>query len=97
MDNRIEPDFSISVNMGEDSVLINRIYDNVHVFDWLGHGILKIVSEQGFLQWHTTQASALEVANAAGITPVYRPEITPTEYEQYLKFGEQMLSDDWLS
>lgn len=96
MENRIQPDFSIKVNMGGESVLINRIYDNVHLFDWIGHGILKIVAEEGFLQWHTSYDTAVEVANSAGITPVHRPEITPKEYEQYLSFQDQMLNDDWL-
>lgn len=96
MSDRIQPDFSIAVNMGGDKVLINRIYDNVHLFDWLGHGILKIVAEEGFLQWHTSYDTAVEVANNAGITPVHRPEITPTEHEQYLKYQEQFLGDNWL-
>jgi len=97
MNERIQPDFSLRLNMGEESIIVNRIYDNVHIFDWLGHGILKLVGEEGFLQYHTTQEQALGVANAAGITPVYRPEITPHEHEQYLAMQEQLLSDDWLA
>jgi len=97
MDNRIQPDFSVAVNLGEEATLINRVYDNVHIFDWLGHGILKIVSTEGFLQWHLTQDSALQVAEAAGITPVYRPEITEHEYQQYIQFQEHFLGEDWLN
>lgn len=93
---RIQPDFSVSLTLGGDKVLINRIYDNVHIFDWLGHSILKIIAEEGFLQWHTSLANGIEVAQAAGITPVYRPEITPKEYDQYLEYQEQFLADDWL-
>jgi len=96
MSERIQDDFSVRLNWGEESILINRVYDNVHIFDWLGHGILKLVGEEGFLQYHTTQDQALSVANNAGITPVYRPEITPTEYEQYLRTQEYFLGDDWL-
>jgi hypothetical protein len=96
MSERIQDNFSVQVNLGGEATLVNRIYDNVHIFDWLGHSILKIVGQEGFLQWHTSQENGLKVANAAGITPVYRPEITQEEYDQYLLFQEQMLSDDWL-
>jgi len=85
------------VLMGEDEVLLNRIYDNIHIFQWLGHGILKIVGEEGFLQWHTTEETALQVAERAEIDPLYRSSITPEEYEQYLKTQEQFLGDDWLA
>lgn len=97
MENRIQPDFSVMVKFGEEEVLVNRVYDNIHIFNWLGHGILKIVSEEGFLQWHTTQDMALEVAERAGITPVQRPEITPQEYDQYPATQEHFLSDEWLA
>lgn len=93
---RIQPNFSVNLKLGEEEVLINRVYDNVHIFNWLGHSILKIVGEEGFLQWHTSMDNGLKVAEAANITPVYRPEITPEEYEKYLEFQNQMLSDEWL-
>ena len=93
---RIQTNFSVNLKLGDEEVLINRVYDNVHIFDWLGHSILKIVGQDGFLQWHTSQANDIEVANAAGITPVYRPEITPEEHEQYLAYQQQFLTDDWL-
>lgn len=96
MSERILPNFSVNLTLGEEQVLINRIYDNVHIFDWLGHSILKIVGQEGFLQWHTSMENGLQVASAAGITPVYRPEITPEEHEQYLAYQEQFLTDDWL-
>lgn len=96
MSERITPDYSVAVNLGEESTLINRVYDNVHIFDWLGHGILKIVSNEGFLQWHTTQETALKVAEAAGIDPLYRTSITEHEHGQYLEFQQQFLSEDWL-
>ncbi len=93
---RIQPNFSVSLNLGGEETLVNRIYDNIHLFDWLGHSILKIVGNEGFMQWHTSMESGLKVAEASGITPVYRPEITQEEYEQYLLFQEQMMGDDWL-
>lgn len=96
MSERVTPDFSIMVRFGEEEVLINRMYDNVHIFDWLGHGILKVVATEGFLQWHTTQDMALEVAERAQIDPLYRTSISEHEYEQYLKTQEQFLGDDWL-
>jgi len=96
MSERIQPDFSVKVNMGGESVLINRVYDNIHLFDWLGHSILKIVSEEGFLQWHTSYDNGVAVANSAGITPVHRPEITPQEYEQYLQYVEHTMDDSWI-
>lgn len=96
MSERIQPDFSVKVRFGEDEVLVNRVYDNVHIFQWLGHGILKIVGSEGFLQWHTTEDIALEIAEEAGITPVYRQEITPIEHEQYILTQEQFLDDNWL-
>jgi hypothetical protein len=96
MNERITPNFSISLKLGEENVLINRIYDNIHLFDWLGHSILKIVGQEGFLQWHTSLDNGVKVAEAADITPVYRISITQEEYDQYLAYQEQFLCDDWL-
>jgi hypothetical protein len=84
MDDRIKPDFSVRFNFGGQDVFINRMYDHVHIYSWLGHGILKVIGEEGFQQWHVGEASARQVAEAAGIVPIERTEISEKEYQGYL-------------
>ena len=86
---------AIRTNFGGEEVILHRIYDNIHIFDWLGHSILKIVNEQGFLQWHTTQEQGLRIAEASGIIPVYRESIEPTEHEGYLSFVASCAMNDF--
>lgn len=92
---RVRPNFSVGVNMGGEKVLVDRVYDHVHVFNWLGHGILKIITDEGLLQVHTTEEDALRVAEAAGIVPTLREEISETEYEKYLEAQENQM-EGWL-
>jgi hypothetical protein len=96
MDNRIQPDFSVGMYLGEEKYLVDRVYDQVHVFSWLGHGILKIVTQEGIAQWHLPQADAEIVADAAEINVNYRKEIAQSEYEVYLRYLEQTMDTDWL-
>lgn len=94
---RISEDSSVRLNFGDESVLINRVFDNIHIFDWLGHSILKIVdNDSGFMQWHMPQEQGLWIAEEALITPVYRPEITQREYDGYLRYMETRVDDSWL-
>lgn len=90
---RVRPDMSIRLNYGDESVLVDRVYDNVHIFDWLGYGLLKLVTQDGYKQIPLTVEQAQEIANAAGITPVYRPEISEAEHEHYLRVQAQNLED----
>lgn len=92
----IKPDFSARITFGDKEELVNRVYDHVHIFEALGHTIIKLVTNEGFKQWHTPMHNGLKVAEAAGITPLYREEISQIEYEQYLRFQEQTIDDDWL-
>ena len=95
MDNRIrQEDISIGVQVGETEYLFDPHYDSVHVFDWLGHGILKIICEEGVAQVHTYQADAEETAVRAGADVHYRKSIGQREYAQYLNFMAKTM-DDW--
>ena len=93
----INPDLSIGVNIGEGQrVLVDRVYDNVHIFKPLGHAILKLIGEEGFMQIHVSEEDGLAVAEGAGIKPLERDEISEKEYAAYLEFQEHTLKDDWL-
>lgn len=92
---RIVEQPAVRMTFGDEEVIMHRMYDNIHIFDWLGHSILKIVGEQGFLQWHTTQEQGLKVAEATGIVPVYRETIEPKEYENYLSFMASCAMDEF--
>lgn len=96
MNDRVVDDFSVKINFGEKEELVNRVYDHVHIYEWLGHGILKLVTTGGVEQWHLPQDQALWIAESAGITPIYEQTITSTEYETYLRYQETFLTDDWL-
>jgi len=96
MDNRVQPDFSLGLNIGDQHHLVDRTYDHVHIFEWLGHGILKLITEEGVAQVHLSQADAEKIATGAGIIPIMREEISEREYEQYLQAQESMMDDDWL-
>jgi hypothetical protein len=95
MSDRIQPDgFSIGINIGETEYLFDPHYDSVHVFDWLGHGLLKIICEEGLAQIHTSQADAEEVAVRSGADVHYRKHIGQREYDKYLEFMAKTM-DDW--
>lgn len=96
MDSRIKPDYSIRVGFGEESYLIDRTYDHIHIFNWLGYGMLKLITEEGVASVSIAQETALTIAERAGITPIMRDEISEREHQLYLGFQEQMLGDDWL-
>jgi hypothetical protein len=96
MDNRVQPDFSAGLEIGDQTYIVDRMYDHIHVFSWLGHGILKLITEDGVAQIHLSQANALKIATGAGIVPIMREEISEREYNQYLSAQEGMLDDDWL-
>ena len=97
MNERIKPDFSIRVHFGEEqSYLVDRTYDHAHVFQWLGFGILKLITEEGVLGVSMSEEDAVKIALTAGMTPIMRDEISEREWQQYLGFQETMLSDDWL-
>jgi hypothetical protein len=97
MEDRIRPDYSIRVNFGEESVLVDRVYDNVHLFRWLGHGILKVIMDEGLGQWHMPEQQAEYIADNTGIIPVERQDISEREYDAYLRFQEASLGDSWLN
>lgn len=94
---RVNPDRSVRLNLGETEVLVDRVYDHVHIFSWLGHGILKIITEKGLMQAHVSEADARRVAEEAGIKPLERDEISAKEYEKYLETQESRLDDSWLT
>lgn len=92
---RVQSDFSIGVNFNETRVMVDRVYDNVHIFDWLGYSLLKLVTDEGFRQVPLSVEQGLQIANAAGITPVYRPEISESEHEHYLQVQALRLEEQF--
>lgn len=94
---KIEKDYCVRVNFGEEQELVSRVFDHIHVFKPLGHAILKLVTEEGFKQWHMPIEQAEHVAEASGIIPIERTEISETEYDAYLRYREATIDDSWLS
>jgi hypothetical protein len=92
----IKPDYSIGLDFGEQHFSIDAVYDNVHLFRPLGFSIMKIVTNEGFLQMGTDIEDAEKVAEAAGIIPIERTDIRQSEYQFYLNYQEMTLDDDWL-
>ena len=92
---RVNPDFSIGVNFNDHKVLVDRVYDNVHVFPWLGYSLLKLITSEGFVQVPLTAEQGLDVAENAGIIPVYREEIAESEHEQYLQIQALSLEEQF--
>jgi hypothetical protein len=93
---RVNKDFSVRIDLGDEQVLVDRVYDNIHIFPWIGHAILKLVTEEGMMQVHTTIDEALRVAEATGIKPLEREEISEREYEKYLDIQVSQLDDSLL-
>jgi hypothetical protein len=92
----IRPNFSVRVTFGDQEQLVNRIYDHVHLFRPLGHSIVKLVTEDGFQEWHTPLEQGEAVAEAAGIVPIEREEISQPEYDAYMRYQASTLNDSWL-
>ena len=94
---RVKPDFSVRMTVGTDEILINRIFDHVHLFRWLDHGILKLITQEGFVQYHVSLEHAEKVARAAGIIAIERTEISEREHESYLTAMGSFMTDEWLA
>jgi hypothetical protein len=92
----IGKDFSVQVTFGEEEQLVNRVFDHVHLFRPIGHSIVKLVTTEGFQQWHMPIETGERVADAAGIIPTERVEITEREWAGYLRFQDSQLNDSWL-
>lgn len=92
----VSRNFSIKVTFGEEEQLVNRVYDHVHLFRPLGHSIVKLVTTDGFQQWHMPIEQGEAIAEAAGIIPTEREEIAETEYDGYTRYLEATLDDSWL-
>lgn len=96
MDFEIVDDFSIGLEFDGRKILVDAVYDRVDIFRPLGFSILKLVTNDGFLQMGTDIEDAEAVAEGAGIIPNYRPSIRRSEYDFYLRYMELTLDDDWL-
>lgn len=92
---RVKPDFSIRVSFTDSFAVVDRVYDQVHIFDWLGYSLLKLVTSEGFNQIPVTVEQGLEVAKNAGIIPTLRNEIAESEHEHYLKVMAMRLEDTY--
>lgn len=96
MMDRVSPDFSAGLMINDKKVLVDRVYDHVHVFDWLGYALLKLVTEDGISQVPLDLAEADAICVGSGIIPIMRQEISVSEHEYYLKVTQSKLDDSWL-
>jgi hypothetical protein len=92
----IEKDYCVRVTFGSEEQLVSRVYDHVHLFRPLGYSIVKLVTTDGFQQWNMPIEQGEAIAEAAGIKPTERDEISESEYDMYLRYQESRLGDDWL-
>lgn len=93
----VKQDYSVRMQFGEEEELVDRVWDHVHLFRPLGHSIVKLVTEEGMAMWHMPIEQGEAVAEAAGITPIDRPDITVKEYLAYRRYQESVLDDSWLN
>lgn len=96
MIDRVKPDYSAGLMLNDRKVLVDRVYDHVHVFDWLGYGILKLVTEEGIAQVPLTLEQADSICVGAGIIPIMRHEISVSEHEYYLEVQAGLLDREFL-
>ena len=93
---RVTPDFSAGLMLNDQKVLVDRVYDHVHVFDWLGYGLLKLVTEEGIVQVPLDLEQADAICIGAGIIPIMRHEISASEHEYYLKVKALELEQEFI-
>ena len=93
---RVTPDFSAGLMLNDEKVLIDRVYDHVHVFDWLGYALLKLITEEGVMQVPLNLAQADAICVGAGIIPIMRHEISVSEHEYYLEISAKQLEQDFM-
>lgn len=85
---------SVRVNVGDDSYLYDPHYDTIHTFRWLGHSILKIVTEDGLAQIHCHESYGDYIAEQTESEIFERRKIGAREREMYLRYQEQTL-EQW--
>lgn len=95
MDRVRRNEVSVPLNIGEETILFDPHYDTVQVFRWLGHSIIRLITDEGLAQIHLTQEMGERVAKAAGCEIFYREEIGEREYEKYLEAQETQM-ERWL-
>jgi hypothetical protein len=89
-------EISIRINTGDESYLFDPHYDSVHIYPWLGHAIIRIITEDGQGQLHTSQAHAEAISEAARVRPYIEESIGERAWTAYLKYQEQTVDDSWL-
>jgi len=96
MIDRVTPDFSAGLMLNDKKVLVDRVYDHIHIFDWLGYGLLKLVTEEGIMQVPLDLAQADAICIGAGIIPIMRHEISVSEHEYYLEIQAKQLEQEFI-
>ena len=96
MDDRIKPTFSVPLEFEGEKYLIDRRYDHLHIFRWVGMGIFRILTAEGLMQMMMGQEQGEHIAEQAMVTPIYREEWTVEEREMYYSWAAHTMDDDWL-
>lgn len=90
-------ELSVPVYVGEEHHRFDPHYDTVHIFEWLGHSITKLIIEgEGLAQIHAAQEYGLAICEAAGVEPFYRSTIGQREYDAYQRYLAGTIDDSWL-
>jgi hypothetical protein len=97
MDRVNDNEISVRINCGDESYLFDPHYDTVHIYPWLGHSIMRIITEDGQLQLHAHQVYGESVCERAGITPKIEEKIGRRAFTAYLRYQEETISDAWLN
>jgi len=96
MIDRVKPDFSVGLMLNDQKTLVDRVYDHVHVFDWLGYALLKLITEEGVVQVPLDLEQADAICVGAGIIPIMRHEISVSEHEYYLQVQATQLEKEFM-
>lgn len=93
---RVTPDFSAGLMLNDEKVLVDRVFDHVHIFDWLGYALLKLITDEGIAQVPLDLEQADAICVGAGIIPIMRHEISVSEHEYYLQVQATQLEQEFI-
>jgi hypothetical protein len=89
-------EISVRIEFGEDSYLFDPHYDTIHIYPWLGHCIVRIITDEGQGQLHTSQEYGESIAEIVNIEPKIEKTIGERAWKAYLQYQDKQLDDDWL-
>lgn len=94
---RIRPDYSVRVGIEgtDEGLLFNPKYDRIDLFPWIGHAIMRVLTEEGMLHVHVDMDTAFRVQQATEVPTAICEFIVQSDYETYLAAQTSNLDESW--